>query len=157
MKEKMTDKKAVAALRAYADSIPEDMPCGRGDKAAFRRLADLISAGKYKAANAFHERMDTAPRESVPDDVCHHLQVMVAGGVRTIQAYVTAKGCKKVFNPELGPGVIGMVELELPKTATDQQLAMAITERNAEILDSVVEVVYKEGDKELVRMKQGRQ
>lgn len=154
-KEKMTDKTAAAALREYADSIPQG-PCANGDRAAFRHLANIIEAGRHKAALSYYEKMDTAPRESVPDDVHHYLHVSVAGGTRTIQACITIKNCKKVFRPELGPGVIGMVELEMPKTATEQQLAMAIVARNAEILDSVVEVVYREGDKELVRMKQGR-
>lgn len=152
----MTNKKAAAILRKQADSIPKGMPCGRGDRAAFRKLADLIDAGEHKKAQAFHENMETDPRDSVPDDVSHYLAVKVAGGVRTIQAYITVKDCKKVFSPELGPGVIGMVELDFPKDVTNEQLAAAIVHRNAEILDGVVEVVYREGDKELVRMKQGR-
>jgi len=144
----MTDKRAAAYLRQAALMIPRG-PCGATDRKGYRRMADLIDLGDHAKALDYCSHMDTSSRERVPDNVIHYLRSKIAGGVRTITAHVRLKGTKKVFKNGFLPGVVVVIGLDFPKNISDDELTMAIVRTNDKILDRAVEVVYREGNKEL--------
>lgn len=140
----MTNKKAAKAIRArLKDENAED-------KRSMAKLANLIEEGRYEEAHKHFRGMDTFVRECIPGDVVHHLQTQKDGGVRKLVAHVRLKECDKVLKEGFRPGVVYKVALEFPKGVTDEQMAVSIIQQNEKILNQVVEVLYTEGDEEIV-------
>lgn len=140
----MTNKQAAQAIRAQMKDE------SAADKRSMSKLAKLIETGKYDDAFKHFRSMDTFVREVIPEDVVHHLHVKKDGGVRKLVAHVRLKECSKVLKEGFRPGVVMQIALEFPKGVTDEQIAMSLVQKSDEIVAQAVEVLYTEGDEEIV-------
>ena len=131
----MTAKETAKKIRALK----------RGEhKEDLEQIARLVERYDWKAAWKKLRHLDTFMRELFPDDVYTFLESKNAGKMRVIKATVLAKGSKKVFNEELGPGVLAVVTMQVPEGRTDTQMAMMVMHQEEAILKDLFEVKWSD-------------
>lgn len=140
-------KERKAALKSLRSFIRGE---SKYDQKILRKMAKLIESRHNSEAYKLYRRMDTFVREGLPQDVLDYIMLNRAVGKRVIKARVKlkGKGGKKVFNKEMGPGVIYSCELHFPGDCGDNEIARSLAGMEDDILKEIVEVQVQEYKRE---------